>query len=163
MDKERGTGVVMYGQGHRTGTGIGTRTCTGTGTGTCTGTGTGTESGIGSETQGQEQVQLQRQGETQEQGQGQRDRNRCIWSQIKDFQKVKLFPGFVLQHTVQHKVVKLATSHQECCQNVETFPRGKSYANMRGTFRCYQIKMNILGLTHLWEDGRVPYWTLSFY
>ena len=97
-----------------------------TGTGTCTGTGTGTETGIGSETQGQGQVQLQRQGETQEQGQGQiqgqRDGNRCIWPQIKHLQKVKLFPGFVLQH----KDVKLHTSHQKCCQNAETFPRGKS-------------------------------------
>ena len=99
-------------------------------TGTGTGTGTGTETGIGSETQGQGHVQLQRQGETQEQGQGQiqgqRDRNRSIWSQIKHFQKVKLFPGFVLQHTVQHKDIKLHTSHQKCCQNVEIFPRGKS-------------------------------------
>ena len=34
---------------------------------------------------------------------------------------------------------------------------------MRGTFRCYQVKMNVLGLTHLWEDGRVPYRTLNFY
>ena len=102
-----------------------------TGTGTCTGTGTGTETGIGSETQGQGQVQLQRQGETQNRARDryrdrQRDRNRCIWSQTKHFQKVTLFPGFVLQHTVQHQVVKLATSHQKCCQNVETFPRGKS-------------------------------------
>ena len=24
-----------------------------------------------------------------------------------------------------------------------------SYANVRGTFRCYQVKLNILGLTHL--------------
>ena len=36
----------------------------------------------------------------------------------------------------------------------------RSYANVRGTFRCYQVKINILGL---WEDGQVPYRTLYFY
>ena len=38
----------------------------------------------------------------------------------------------------------------------------RSYNNVRGAVRGYQVKMDIFGLTHLWEDGQVPYRTLIF-
>ena len=90
MDRRKirrtGTGSVTDGQEHRDGD---SDVQTGTGIGTRTGTGTGTGTGIAT---------LQH-----------------YTSSHKHFQKVKIFPGFVLQH----KVMKLHTSHHKCCQNFE--------------------------------------------
>ena len=43
----------------------------------------------------------------------------CCTSGYKCFQKVNMFPDFVLQCILHHKVVKLHTSHHKCCKGLK--------------------------------------------